>query len=353
MVDLTVAPEDRPRLEALTATVGRSMAELYGTTITRLIAPLAAADTTADVESVLDWPEEEGIALINGEAIEYDAAEHQSDGTGKLTGLERDAAEAKLHPIGSMVSDVSRTFSRRDQARADVLVTRASGGWLHRLARNHALVRPPWVMSDEHLRNLFRVLMWLDSGTWWAVWRVLDAAFAPWATEGEDGVTAAANQRRLTVASAPFKAHHLHRYILVSGLPRRISLVAGDGSYVELFPGSGPWWVGATFGDATGVEWKLIPFMLEEDHTFPGTLIVHVFVPSSVSVAPPTYLQPAGAAATPVGVPKGGQLMPDSELAGAGNQPLYLTGSFTSHVKLLLREVLVLGAHVVVIIGSE
>jgi len=70
-------------------------------------------------------------------------------------------------------------------------------------------------------------------------------------------------------------------------------------------------------------------------------------------VAPPTYLQPAGAAATPVGVPKGGQLMPDSELAGAGNQPLYLTGSFTSHVKLLLREVLVLGAHVVVIIGSE
>ena len=267
MVDLTVAPEDRPRLEALTATVGRSMAELYGTTITRLIAPLAAADTTADVESVLDWPEEEGIALINGEAIEYDAAEHQSDGTGKLTGLERDAAEAKLHPIGSMVSDVSRTFSRRDQARADVLVTRASGGWLHRLARNHALNRPPWVMSDEHLRNLFRVLMWLDSGTWWAVWRVLDAAFAPWATEGEDGVTAAANQRRLTVASAPFKAHHLHRYILVSGLPRRISLVAGDGSYVELFPGSGPWWVGATFGDATGVEWKLIPFMLEEDHT--------------------------------------------------------------------------------------
>jgi len=345
---LTSVPDELEVLEALTLTFGQKFAELFGTHATRLTAPLEVGDTSAAVESTLLW-RSSGKLAIGGVLVTY---------TGKtkttLTGLSWPDVAAEIFPAGAAVEDASRRFSSVDQARADMLAVSAEGAWLDVVARSYGEGRP-WPMSDDTFRALLLVLIYLDRGTWLAVHRVLDKALADYRTVVTDGVTNSGSPQRYTSAGGtPFTSWHVHRYARVAGKLHRIVRVDAGGAWVDLAAGGGPWWQGATFGDATGVRLEILPFTQEVDpDVYPGQVVINAFLPATFTDVPPTYLQPAGANPTPPGVHKGGQLMPDENTAGGpGTQPLYLSGGASKLVADLVLDVLAHGIVPVVKLGQ-
>lgn len=345
---LTSVPDELEVLEAFLEVLGEKFAALAGTHGTRLTVDLIEGGGTANVESTLLWPDA-GKFAISGLLVTYSG---KTDST--LTGLAWPAGgSGQTFPRGELIEDATRTFSGVDRARSDMLAVSAEGAWLDVVARFYG-ERRPWPMTDATFRVLLLVLIYLDRGTWWAVWRVLDKALADFRTTITNGVTAAVTPTRVTSASAPFKAWHVHRYVRIGTKVHRILKVDGAGGWCDLAPGGGPWWSGATFGDATGVTLSILAFVIEEDPTvYPGQVVIHAFPPGSFTNVPPTYLQPAGAAVTPPGVPKGGQVLPDENSpGGAGTQPLYLGGGAGQLIADLLHDVLAHGIRPIVVLGQ-
>lgn len=345
---LYLAPGTMSVLEAWTLTLSEIVAELAGAHFTRLTQSLVKGATTATVESTYGFDDAnvERVLFIGGERMTWTAL------TSDTFTVIRDPDAQQLHGTGDVVEDASRWWSQSDKARADMMITRAEGGWLSILAdRFGGEQRPPWEMTDTHFRELLRVLVYLDRGTFWALWRVLMALLVQWMVSGTDGVTAAGTPQRLSSVGVTFGTQMVHRYVEVAGLIYRIVDADEGGAWVDLDAGGGPWWVGAAFGTATGVKFDLIPFVIEEDWViYPATVVIHALIPMTETIAPPTYLQPAGAADTPVADPKGGELMVDeNDVADGNNQPFYIAGDIAGAITDILRDVLVLGAAVIVL----
>lgn len=345
-VVLPSTPPPMHWIEALATTLGEAFAELFGAHGTLLRDALAVGDATASVESTALWPDA-GTLSVAGVLVTYTGKT-----SGTLTGLTWPDMPSATYHVGTVVEDASRSYSAVDRARADMVPSSASGVWLDTVARSYGEARP-WPMSDATFQRLLTVLIYLDRSTWLSVHRVLEAALADYEIEVVDGVTSSSAPQRYTSAAAPFKTWHLHRYARVGGTVRRIVGVDAGGEWVDLAPGGGPWWVGTSFGTATGVRLDLLPFLQEEDpDVYPGRVVVHTFLPASFTDVPPTYLQPAGAAATPPGVPRGGQLMPGFSTSGAGGQPLYIGGGAAKLVENLLLDVVAHGIRPVVKLGQ-
>jgi hypothetical protein len=179
-----------------------------------------------------------------------------------------------------------------DHCVQDLLLTRATGSALDRLALAVlGLDRPgPW-MNDAQFRALCLVVSYLDCGGWWAVWRVCEAWLLPFAHEG----TATLLGQTLTDTSAPFRAHHVGRYVRVftegGSAVHRIRAFSST-TEVELEPRQGPYWTAAQYPE-TSRAYRLLPFVIERDcdagGTLPGAIRVRCAAPALN--APATYLQ--------------------------------------------------------------
>lgn len=339
---VTGTPPAEAALPALTAALGEAFARTAGTHVTRLRAGAAAGASSLSVESTLDW-QSSGRLAIGGRIASY---------TGKtattLTGLTWDAGKATVFPVGTVVEDATRRFSSLDQVRADMLPGMARGVWLDVVARAFGEARP-FPMSDDTFRGLLQVLMTVPRGTWLASWQVLEAAFTDYHTRRTNGVTAAATPRRLSSSNGTFKAWHLHRFVRIgTRVYRIVGVDSGSGAWADLAGVGGPWWNAAAFGDATNVTFALLAFRMEVAPDVHGAAVVyvHAFLPSGFATAPPTYLQPDGALATPGGEPRGGELLASDNVAGGGHQPLYIGGGAVTAVQLLLEDVVPHGVEV-------
>jgi hypothetical protein len=147
-----------------------------GRAVTRLTAALPADDVSGVlVESTIgfgEWVDHEidpagaGSArlLINGEIIT--AATRRSRYPFQFETLTRAVSntEAKLHPAGSIVYDLSHNTSAIDHLRRGFLVEYAIGEDLEIIARNLGLHRCPG-MSQETLRRVIKAVAYLPKQT--------------------------------------------------------------------------------------------------------------------------------------------------------------------------------------------
>lgn len=345
-------PAEQGILEALLLAVGQQADEQHGNHAALLTTQLEAEDVNADIESVLGW-ESAGSFVVDGLEVSYSSVA-APDELPQLKGLTWPDGAAGKWPPSTVIEDATRRYSGRDQARADMSPTTATGEWLHTVARSFGEQAKPWPMSDATMQQLLATLLYLDRGSVWAVFRVLDAALAEYITTRTDGVTAAATPQRLSSANGTFAARHIHRWVRIAGNAYRIVDVdTATGAWVDLAPGGGLWWIGAQFGDTSGVTFEMLPFAIEEDPTvYPGRPQIRVFLPASFATVPPSYLQADGSTLTPPGVPKGGQIMADENELGSGGQPLYLGGGTGTAIADWLDDVLALGITADVHVGE-
>lgn len=329
-------PPVQKHLEALTAVWGEQLDELAGTHGTKLTAPLPLLQAFAEVESTLGFPDE-GVFYVGGERIDYSGKDD-----GVFAGLTRPVEYQRLHSVGSVVEDWSRWWSAYEQARRDVYPSMAEGRWLDVQSLKYGERRPSWPMTDETWREVLLELLWLDRGTWWAVWRVLRAVLKPW--QKYDAAAVVEHHGTAVNAAFDFRLRHVHRYVTIDDRgPYRIVAVAGTNAVLATH--GGPWWIPAEQASSPSASVALLPFTIEEHDD--GWVRIGAAVPPAEANVPPTYLRPQGPPwATPPEVPRGGQLMPDQSFVvpGSGDRPLYLGGGFQARLAAWLRDVLVAGA---------
>lgn len=317
--------------------LGEELTRLHGHVSTRLVAPLPASGVVALVESTIEFPDV-GVLYVEGERIPYTGR-----GLASFTGLVRDPHRAVLHPQGVELADGSRSFSRIDEARADRLVTRAEGWALDRFGRDHGEQRP-LALDDEAYRALLRVLLYLERGLWWSLYRVLAEITAAWTRTGTAGTNPATPQR-LTAAPGTFSDQDRGRPLVARGLVHRIREVAAGGDSVDLQPTRGPWWCAGNWGDGDpAVPWSIPPFrILELPDLEPGIVVVDLFLPAS-RLPLPSYLLdrdpalPTDPELTPVGWPFGHQVLTDELDPGSGWGCWYLPGLPDDDALLVLLE---------------
>lgn len=152
-------------IEALTGVFGEEMAEVGGWRMTRLAAAVTEGDTTFQVETTLDWPEE-GIFAVDGVRYTY-----SSKGATSFAGIEHVAAGATVsgavtdHRDESAVTDLSREYSALDLLRRGFLVNYAEGEDLNALGRNLGVNRPPIFSDDDQFRAVIKAVAYNPRGT--------------------------------------------------------------------------------------------------------------------------------------------------------------------------------------------
>lgn len=302
--------------------LGEELTRLSGYLSTRLTAVLAVDAVVATVESTIDWPDA-GLLYIEGERIPYTARTETT-----FSGLTRDPQTAVAHRRGTEVADGSRSFSQADKLRADRLVTRAARRSLDRWGWQHG-ERRPLMIGDDNYRDLLRLLLFLDRGPWWALFRVLRICLRAWVRSGT-ATTALAHPQRLSGAAGTWSDQDVGRPVAVGNLVYRVREVAADGSYADLHPGRGYWWCAGNFGDGNDVDYHLLPFrMLEIPSVAPGEVLLDVMIGSDRS-APPSYLlgddPPGTPEFTPVDWPLGSEVLEDEMEDGSAFSCWYLPG---------------------------
>lgn len=151
-----------------------------GRAVTRLTEPLPADDVTgmlvestigfgewvdnATLEGPSVWQPGNARVLVNGEIIT--ARTRRSRFPFQFTDIQRAQSntQAKLHPTGSIVYDLSHNASAIDHLRRGFLVEYALGEDLEVIARNLGLHRCPG-MSQETLRRVIKAVAYLPKST--------------------------------------------------------------------------------------------------------------------------------------------------------------------------------------------
>lgn len=325
-------------LDALLTTIGEAFDRLSGSHASRLTAALTAGASTLELESTLHWPTS-GVAAVGRRVVTYTGISGRT-----LTGLGWLAGRPEVFPPGTVVDDASRAFSALDLGRADMLPSKATGDRLSIVARSLVDIAKPWPMTDDTFRNLVQVLATVPRGTWLATWQVLEAALAEQHLSRTNGTTSSGAPARLSTATAStFKPWHVHRFVRIgTKVYRIVGVDTGSGQWADLATTGGPYWSAAAFGNATAVAFKVLAFRVEVSPASigPAVVRVNVYAPASFGDVPPTYLQPSGAAATPVGEPLGGELVVDENTPGTGHQPLYISSGTAQIVVSLLSDVI-------------
>lgn len=356
----TVAAPREGYLEAWTGAVGDEVGYMLSAPSTRLTTALAPSDTEASVESTLHMLDA-GIIYIRGERIAYAS----KTGT-RLLGLTRetviDPADGATRPVrfdtvpvGAQVVDGSHAYCLTDQVRADLRVRRCTGRQLLFRARDLGFPVPIGLMDDESIQDYVCTRLYLDAGTWWATFRVLEAMFRFAQVTIVDGE--ATDAQTLTTTSLPEASWHDRRAIIGDRIcrVRSSSYDAGTGTTTlvfddfdhptfrapELTPG------------ATGIALRLPPFTIAKQLTYvPYThtyLIVTLF--AGGTGLPVTYLLD-NAEATPADMPIGGQIMEDEDEDGSDAHPLYLLEPYIDVVEAILDEILPAATRYEVVAGA-
>jgi hypothetical protein len=328
-------------LDGFRKALGEELSLFVGYPSTRLTQSLAAADNHAHVETTLNFPVA-GTLYIAGERIPYTG---QTPTT--FTGLTRDPEFAVAHPVPATVADGSQSFSAFHRARADRLVTRAEGRALDRLGWEHG-ERRPLSITDDSYQDLLRVLLYLQRGLRWSLYRVLRAALESWATTAT-AATDPLHPNRLIGAAGTFNVFHVGRPVEVNGkVYRGWAVDPAAGAFLDLTPWKGLWWSRAAFGDGNPVDYTVQPFRIrEKPEQHPGIVFVDLFL-GSIPGAPSYLLEGAPVALTPPGWPIGHEILTNELVPGAAFFPWYLPGLAEDDAfVIMLDEVVPAGVNVV------
>lgn len=279
--------------EPFVKAVGEELALLAGVRMVRLTSELAPSDTTAEVESTYGLPD---AGVVYAEGLDEPRLVYTGKTATTLTGLVRDPYERQTAPRGAVLSEGEASFNALDVCVDELLLARAEGAALDRLATAVVgVVRPGTWMDDDAFRELAMTVAYLDCGTWWAVWRVCEAWLRPFAHEATVTIAGAS----LTDATAGFSAHHVGRYVRVfegdASRVHRIVDVSGD--TITLDATGGPYWVGANYTSGSRT-YRLLAFWIDRDADIGGELPGRIRVWAAVTGlhAPPTYVQALDAA---------------------------------------------------------
>lgn len=363
VVPITTTPAPREGyLEAWTGAVGDEVGYMLSAPSTRLLAALAPGDTEAVVESTLHMPDA-GTVYIRGERIEYAS----KTGT-RLLGLTRetvvDPADSVARPIrfdtvpvGTAVVDGSRTYALVDQVRADLRVRRCTGRQLQFRARDLGFPVPIGLMDDASIQDYVCTRLYLDAGTWWATFRVLDAMFRFAEVTIADGV--AVDAQTLTTTSLPEAGYHDRRAFIGDRLCRirSSSYDAGTGTTTLVFDDfDHPTFRAPEFAPgATGIAVRIPPFTVTKHLTYSPIVHTYLIVTLFAGAAglPATYLLD-DAEATPAGMPIGGQILEDETEAATDDDahPLYLLEPYIDVVEAILDEILPAATRYEVVSGA-
>ena len=324
-VPATIGPEwpHGPLAELLHSTA-QELAATVGTPQTRLTADLDPADTTAHVESTLEFGAT-GAVFIAGDRFTYTGKTAYTL-TGVTTGTDRVVSYPRWAPVSLEVlstPDATPTNGRL-QAMRDTTCDGASGDDLVSLSRFLSVPyisgwdEPSW---QQAMRAFAMGPRSLPGGTW----GFLRGAFA-FAETDIACTVAAANPTRLTRTAGVFTGEDISRMFEVNGELYFSTGIGGGGAYVTLAPVATSYWSAANWTANASVTATQLAFTVEEPTPGPlETGIVDIARPAAVVVrlwldtvdnVPPTYLQADGTVVRPVGEPYGGAILEDAFEAG-------------------------------------
>jgi hypothetical protein len=344
-------------LQALIAATANELARQGGDPRTRLSVSLAPGATEAVVESTFGLPEA-GTVRVGSEEIPYASR----DGF-RLFGFVRATVPAGqvTHPAGTEVVGVLSGHSSRERLATERIITLCPADALDALARDLGFPRPFSDMTAENLRAYLRARLYLASGPWTAVLRVLRPALA-WTSVGNTNgaVRIAGADVWLDVPSTSLGGGVtvLHdRWIDVDG--RLCRIVTADTTTTPgttsllLESRAGYFWQAAdhvTDGQ-TDVAWELLAFRLRLDPNAAraakprgGLLVVYLYATQS---AGSTFLITSGLA-LPQGRLERGKLSASSASIGDG-QSFYLAAPYARTVREILEDVIPAGIEVKVV----
>lgn len=166
-------------LKAILDAIHKEDDRIGGRAITRVASKVSSTDSQMAVESTIGFGEYEDGAgdarlLVGGEIIE--ATGRTTSAPFTFTGLTRgaDTTEAKTHPVGTVVYDLSRNVSAIDLLRRGLLVDFAVGEDLATIAANLGLKKCPG-MTDDQLRRVIKAVAYLPKQTVDAFKQALEA----------------------------------------------------------------------------------------------------------------------------------------------------------------------------------
>jgi hypothetical protein len=267
-------------------------------------------------------------------------------------------------------------FSRLEQAWRDTLIHKAEGDAFDALAEMFNLARP-YNWSEAPWREALHAVVYGPRGTPGSMFAFLDAALQEYRTEVAVTIDAAAPQT--ITSAAPFDGSLVGKLVRLDGIAEGLYCTVGPhtatgGASTTLTLCEWPcgYWYGA---DWAGLDWPpatstaaltatFLPFQLREPtpgpEVEPNELLackLIILLSGGVANVPPTYLQPAGGGARPVGQPFGGHVM-TSALTHEGDQvngpfPIYLMGdSLLGVLETRLKTLLAAGVHPRTMLGA-
>lgn len=155
---------------------------IAGQSVTRLLAPLSAVSSVALVQSTIGFcalvdGTLKALLLINGEIIEA-VSRTQVPGNFQFLSLTRGtrSTEAKAHPTGALVYDVSGNSSARDLVNRGLFARTAQSTDLDVIGRNLGLHKCPG-LDQETWRRVLQAMAYLPKQPIAAFERVLTAYF--------------------------------------------------------------------------------------------------------------------------------------------------------------------------------
>lgn len=282
-------------IEKACEATGEADALLGGTLFTFLTAPLAPGDTTLQVETTHKWGTV-GEVLVGQEEMRYEAI---SDTT--ISVVERHPL-AQPFPVGTRVTDISRTYSQTDQVRRQLFYDTAEGDYLDVLLTNHGLPIP--LLQEDQKRAFGIYCSYPAAGPLRTVAEMLGDV-RPGQMRYGDVEPVTINTIRLDGAGGGFpggQTGYQNRLIRIlepsvnAGL-YRIQSVFVDGVTAKIHAASGPYWSGSIHPapglvPESGVAFELVIWDVWEDPTEQAKFHVDLLELSAfASIQGSTYLQ--------------------------------------------------------------
>lgn len=341
-----------PYVRAFLQAIGHQANVLNGFPTSRLARDLDVADTALVQESTIGFAGPAAV-WVDNQRIAFKGV-----AGGQLTGASG-LARTRVIPAGTPVTlavdalrsgdyaaplsgFLDRPFSRVEALLRATSSALASGDDLDMIARFLGLPRPSGFPELYWREVLLSVGLGERAGA--GIYEAIYWVLKPYAVEVEVSRDPAYPTLIVATSGAPFVQSHAGAWVRIDGLTYYVQGPASvGGTFLELSPRPSYYWSGADWSGlaaADTVTAEVLAYTLEEatpgptgasPHTDgpgrPSVLLVRVS--ETITVAPPTYLQPDATTPRPVGQPDGGYVLPDEATEGdpvGGPFPLYLGG---------------------------
>jgi hypothetical protein len=270
--DQDFTPE--PLLPTMLSAIGKQIAVDTGFPQTVLTAFLTPGDTTAYVESTLNFPNTDGILYINGVRIDYTTKtantfegliwETTSDGVNNYY------LNTEVILDGSPVMDYSQTYSLQDKATNENIVNRSFGKELKRLAKSLGFPVPLASMTDTDIQEYLNERMYQPTGIPSAIFRTLRPVLRALELTGTATVSDAVTITGVIMNNPLQVMQMLGRWVEINGRIAKIfnaTLTAPDTYTWEFVAYDGYCWQHPTLtevGVGNSVAWRLIPYLFND-----------------------------------------------------------------------------------------